>query len=374
MKLKDLGYSAFFESNRKRLELDAHLLARLPIGSGQASARSGQAYLVARVVAEHKEAYVVKNITGEYLAKITGRQMFDASSREDYPAVGDWVAITELDFGRATIHGILPRKSILKKKYSDKNETQVIAANIDVTFAVESVGRDYNLNRLERYLAIAKDGNIKPAIVLNKIDLIPLEELNSEITQIKNRFKRIDVIPTSTVAVQGLDELNSYIKKGKTYCFLGSSGVGKSSMINKLLGTDNIKTNTISEHTGRGKHTTSVRGIYFLKNGGIVIDNPGMREIGMVDSNLGVKNVFNEISALSKRCKFGDCTHMHEPGCAVLGAIERNKLDKSRYLNYIKLKKETEHYRMTELEKRRKDRKFGQFVKKVLEQQKKYKI
>jgi len=354
MKLKDLGYNAFFASNRKTLGLDA--------------------YLVARVIAEHKEAYIVKNTTNEYLAKITGRQMFNALSRADYPAVGDWVAITELDCERAVIGGILPRKTMLKRKYSNETKTQVIAANIDVTFAVESVDRDYNLNRLERCLAIAKDGNIKPAIVLNKIDLISQEGLSCKITQLKNRFKRIGIIPTSTVTDKGLDELNSYIKKGKTYCFLGSSGVGKSSLINNLLGTDNIKTNAISEHTGRGKHTTSGRGMYFLKNGGILIDNPGMREIGMVDTKLGVKKVFNEISSLAKKCKFGDCTHINEPGCAVLDAIKRNKLDENKYSNYLKLKKEVDFYKMTKLEKRRKDRKFGQFVKKTLEQQKKYKI
>jgi len=343
MELKDLGYSAFFESNRKTLGLDA--------------------YSVARVIAEHKEAYRVKNTTNEYLAKITGKQMFNALSREDYPAVGDWVAITGLDSERAVIHAVLPRKTMLKRKYSDKNATQVIAANIDITFAVESVDRDYNLNRLERCLAIAKDGNIKPAIVLNKIDLLPPAELNSKITQINKRFNDIDIIPTSTVADKGLDELTAYITRGKTYCFLGSSGVGKSSLINKLLGTDNIKTNTISEHTGRGKHTTSGRGIYFLKNGGIVIDNPGMREIGMAGSKSGVETVFNEISALSKRCKFGDCTHMREPGCAVLDAVKCGKLDEDKYSNYLKLKKEVEYYKMTDLEKRRKDRKFGKVVK-----------
>ncbi|MDD5454110.1 MAG: ribosome small subunit-dependent GTPase A [Candidatus Ratteibacteria bacterium] len=345
MKLKDLGYSPFFENSRRT------------------SCLGGLS--VARVIAEHKEAYRVKNVTDEYLAKITGKQMFNASSREDYPAVGDWVSISELDPERAVIRGVLPRKTILKKKYSDKNATQVIAANIDVAFAVESVGRDYNLNRLERYFAIAKDGNIKPAIVLNKIDLAPQAELDSKISQINNRFKDIDVIPTSTVTDKGLDELAAYIKKGKTYCFLGSSGVGKSSLINKLLGEDAIKTSAVSEHTGRGKHTTSGRQMYFLKDGGIVIDNPGMREIGMADSSAGVKNVFDEISALAGKCKFSDCTHTHEPGCVVLDAVKHEKLDKDKHSNYLKLKKEAEYYQMTDLEKRRKDRKFGQFVRKL---------
>ena len=350
MKLRDLGYNPFFENNRKNSGLDG--------------------FPVARVVAEYKEAYRVKNITAEYLAKITGKQMFNASSREDYPAVGDWVAITALDSERAVIRGVLSRKTTLKRKYSNKNETKTIAANIDVAFAVESVDRDYNLNRLERYFAIAKNGNIKPAVILNKIDLISKTELKLKMTQINNRFSGIDIIPTSTVTNKGLGELAAYIKEGKTYCFLGSSGVGKSSLINKLLGEDTIKTNVISEHTGKGKHTTSGREMYLLKNGGIVIDNPGMREIGMADSGSGIENAFKEISALSKKCKFRNCTHANEPGCAVLRAIKGNELDKNKYSNYLKLKKEVEYYEMTDLEKRRKDRKFGQFVKKTLKQHK----
>ena len=352
IRLEDLGYTPFFESNRNVLGLTD--------------------YLVARVIAEYKEAYRVKGVNGEYLAKITGKQVFNTTKREDYPAVGDWVAITEVDEKRAVIHGILPRKTILRKKYSDKQETQVIAANVDVAFIIESMDRDYNLNRFERYLVLANDGNIKPAIVLNKIDLIPDTELELKISQIKDRFNNVDIIPTSTITEQGLDELMRYMIRGKTYCFLGSSGVGKSSLINKLLGNNIIKTREVSQLTGRGKHATTRREVYFLGNGGIVIDNPGTREVGIADASAGIENVFGEITALSKKCKYADCTHTHEPGCAVLEATEAQKLDENKYLNYVKLKKESEYYRMTELEKRKKDRKFGKFVKKSLEQLKRF--
>ncbi len=354
IELEDLGYNAFFESNRKVLGLTD--------------------YLVVRVIAEYKEAYRVKGVNGEYLAKITGKQIFNSTKREDYPAVGDWVAITELDKEMAVIHKILPRKTILRKKYSDKQEIQVIAANVDIVFIIESVDRDYNLNRFERYFVLANEGNIKPTIILNKIDLISEAELNSKIDQIKNRFNDIDIIPTSTITEQGLGELLSYMTKGTTYCFLGSSGVGKSSLINKLLGRDAIKIREISNSTGKGRHTTTGREMYFLENGGIVIDNPGMREVGIADASSGIEDVFGEITILSKRCKYIDCTHTHEPGCAILKAVETQKLDENKYLNYVKLKKEAEYYEMTELDKRRKDRRFGKFVKKALKQLKKYEL
>ncbi len=348
IKLEDLGYDEFFDLKWKSLELN-NLLA-------------------ARVTAEHKEAYKVINAHGEFLARITGKQMFNAAKRADYPAVGDWVAIAVLDKERAIIHHVLPRKTILRKKYNDKQDTQIIATNIDVAFTVESLDRDYNLNRLERYLVLANDGGIKSAIVLNKTDLVSEAELHRRIGGIKNRFGRIDCISTSTITERGLDDLIHYIGTGKTYCFLGSSGVGKSSLINKLLKRGDIKTREISDFTGRGKHTTTSREMYFLENGGIVIDNPGTREVGIADAGVGIANVFNEITALSKECKYADCTHIHEPSCAVLKAIEEGRLDRAHYQNYIKLKKENEFYEMTDIEKRAKDRKFGKFIKKAKEQ------
>ncbi len=351
-KIEDLGYSDFFESNRKKLKLDS--------------------FSVARVIVEHRGAYKVKNVNGEYLAKITGKQMFSAASREDYPAVGDWVVISEADKERAVIHGVLPRRTMIKRKYSGKDEVQIIATNIDVAFIIESVDRDYNLNRLERYFAIANSEGIKPVIILNKTDLISKEELDLKLAQIEDRFSEVNFIFTSTITDEGLDKLKMYIEKGKTYCFLGSSGVGKSSLINKLLGKNIIKTENISSRTGRGKHVTTNREMYFLENGGIVIDNPGIREVGMTDTSVGIDNLFAEITILAKKCRYTDCTHIHEPGCKVLSALESGNLDIGKYSNYINLKKEAEYYEMTKLEKRKKDRQFGKFIKKAKEKLKRY--
>ena len=362
-KIEDLGYDEFFESNRKNLKLGG--------------------FSVARVTVEYKGAYKVRNANGEYFAKITGKQIFHALSREDYPAVGDWVAITELNKEQAVIHSILPRKTVIKRKYSSKNETQIISTNIDVAFVVESVGRDYNLNRFERYFAIAANGGIKPAIILNKTDLISKEELDLKLAQLKDRFGDIDIILTSTMTNEGLNELKKYITRGKTYCFLGSSGVGKSSLINTLLGEHIIKTEDISLSTGRGKHATTNREMYFLparrslgeggENGGIVIDNPGMREVGMTDVNEGIDDLFDQITVLAEKCKYIDCTHIREPGCAVLFALQSGVLDEGKYSNYINLKKEAEYYEMTELEKREKDKQFGKFIKKAKKELEKYK-
>jgi ribosome biogenesis GTPase / thiamine phosphate phosphatase len=347
LKLADLGYDEFFDLKWQSLELTNSS--------------------VDRVIAEHKGAYKVKGAEGEYWAKITGKQIFNATKRTDYPAVGDWVAITKLDQEQAVIQNILPRKTILQKKYSNKADSQIIATNIDVAFIIESLDRDYNLNRFERYLVLANEGGIKPAIILNKIDLVTEADLNLIIEQIKNRLGNLDTIITSAITEQGLNKLTNYITKGKTYCFLGSSGVGKSSLINRLLKRNTIKTKGISDATGKGKHTTTARSMYFLENGGMVIDNPGIRQVGIADTGAGIENVFDEIILLSNECKYTDCTHLHEPGCAILKAVAEGTLDKAKYLNYIKLKKENAFYEMTELEKRKKDRQFGQFKKNAME-------
>lgn len=350
-KLEDLGYNPFFESEIKELDFPD--------------------LFPARIIAEYKEAYKIKNEEGEFLAKITGKQMFEASGREDYPAVGDWVLVEKADDEHAVIQKILRRQTIIKRKFGDRNKTgeksniQIIATNINFGFVIESVDRDYNLNRFERYFSILENGGVKPAIILNKIDLISEEEQKIKLYELKDRFPDIDIILTSTTNNHGLDDLKDYIKRGTTYCFLGSSGVGKSSLINKLIGKEIIKTGDVSLYSDRGKHTTTGRQMYFIENGGIVIDNPGIREVGMLDFSEGIDSFFKEINSLGKQCKYADCTHTHEPGCVVLEAKNSGIIDKDKYDNYTNLKKEAEYYDMTDNEKRQKDKKFGKFLNKA---------
>ncbi len=323
---------------------------------------------IARVIAEHKGIYYVKNAKGEFQARVTGRQMYTAVTREDYPAVGDWVVINMIDVNQAIITQILPRKTIIRKsvasrKSPNKMKSQIIAVNIDTAFVVESVDRDYSLNRFERYFTLIEDGKVAPAIIINKVDLIEENDLKEKIAEIRDRFKNCPVISTSTTTEEGLGDLKRSLCAGKTYSFLGSSGVGKSSLINALIGEKVVQTGEISINTGRGKHVTTHREMYLLNNGAVVIDNPGMREVGSATSEAGVKATFTEIEDLAINCQFSDCTHIHEKGCAVLEAVQSGMFDRERYDNYIQLKKETEHYEMTDYEKRDKDKKFSKFVK-----------
>ena len=351
-KVEDLGYDDFFEANRKKFHWDE--------------------FSIARVIAEHRGVYKVMNQHGTFSAKITGKQMFNASSREDYPVVGDWVSITELPNSQAVIRGIFPRKTVMRRKAGDENragnkiDIQIIGANIDVVYVIESVDRDYNLNRFERYFVLARDGGVKPVIVLNKIDLISKKDLDTKLQELRLRFCDVPIFTTSTVDDKGIDELKNYMLPRHTYCFLGSSGVGKSSLINTLIGEQgSIKTGNVSKYSGRGMHTTTSREMYFLKNGSIVIDNPGIREVGVAIAKETLENLFDEIIALEHSCKYADCTHVHEPGCAVLSALQSGQIDEKKYKNYITLKKEAAHHEMSELEKKKKERQFGKFVNKV---------
>lgn len=360
MTLEDLGYDDFFETGREeRWSADVR---------------------VARVVAQSRGGYRVKDADGEYVAKVTGKRMYSASSMEDYPAVGDWVELSDVTGGQAVIQDILPRRTVVRRKsigkgkgYEGKSGVQIIATNVDTAFIVEAVDRDFNLNRIERYAAIARDGGVRPVIILNKIDLVSAEERGAKIAQIRERFGNIGVMTTSTVSGEGVETLFESFEAGKTFCFLGSSGVGKSSIINGLLESDGLRTGEIGSRSGRGKHVTTAREMFFLPNGGIVIDNPGVREVGMTDTDAGIAESFDEIATLAGRCRFADCTHEHEPGCAVLAALGSGGIDRERYENYLRLRKEADFFGSTAAERRDRDRTFGKFMKTAKEDLKKYK-
>lgn len=343
MNLEDLGYSEYI----KNIKFDE-------IEDG---------FEIGRVISEHKERYVVSSIHGEIDAEITGNLRFSAEGREDFPAVGDWVKLMIYD-NMALIHDVLPRFSTLSRQAVGKNhEIQIIATNIDYAFLIQAVDRDFNINRIERYLAICYSANVKPIIVITKTDLIKEDELTGIITNIKKRIIDVNILSISNETLDGIDVLIKTIEKGKTYCLLGSSGVGKSTLLNNLTGKKLMKTDEISKFSHRGRHITSHRELVLLENGGIIIDNPGMREIGMTDKTTGIDQTFDLIFDYAQNCKFNDCTHTNEIGCGVLEALEKGDLDERSYNNYIKMEKEKNHYESTLEERKRKDKSLGKIVK-----------
>ena len=344
MNLEDIGYN----DKLGKLRIEHHL----------------NEFEIGRVIAEHKERYIVKTDKGEFEAEITGNLRFSARSREDFPAVGDWVAITTYDDDFAIIHKIFPRFSVITRQAVGQfGEVQIIAANIDYAFIVQAVDRDFNINRIERYLTICYSSKVSPVIVLTKTDLINEENI-AEITQsIKHRVKDVPVIAISNETRGGFDLLEKVIEKGKTYCMLGSSGVGKSTLLNNLSGKAVMKTDTISQSTNKGRHVTTHRELIVLENGGILIDNPGMREVGITDSANGLETTFDSIVNFSQNCKFKDCTHTSEVGCAVLEAVEKGEIDKSSYENYLKMGKEKAYFESTIEQRRKKEKIFGKILK-----------
>jgi ribosome biogenesis GTPase / thiamine phosphate phosphatase len=344
MKLKDLGYN----DNLEKLRIESDL----------------KDFEIGRVVSEHKERYIVKTEKGESEAEITGNLRFSASSREDFPAVGDWVALIGYDPDFSIIHKILPRFSVIKRQaVGQAGEVQIIAANIDYAYLVQAVDRDFNINRFERYLTICFSSKVNPVIVLTKTDLITGEKLAEIRDAIHQRIKNVPVIAISNETQDGYEALKKLIEKGKTYCMLGSSGVGKSTLVNNLSGRNTMKTDAISGSTSKGRHVTSHREMIVLENGGILIDNPGMREVGITDSSGGLEITFDRIVSLSKNCKFKDCTHNSEVGCSVLEAVENGEIDKDSYANYLKMEREKAHFEATAAEKRNRDKQFGKMMK-----------
>jgi len=344
MTLEDLGYNNLFE---------AYKIENRPEG-----AETG------RVVTVHKDRYIVRTVEGEFEAEITGSMRFTAKSREDFPAVGDWVSLTTYEESFAIIHQIFPRFSILRRQAVDHtSEVQIIAANIDYAFLVQAVDRDFNINRLERYLTICNSGKVSPIIVLTKTDLADQQRIDELCSAIKGRIREIPVIPVSNATKEGLIGIISILQKGKTYCLLGSSGVGKSSLLNNLSGKALMRTDAISLSNNKGRHVTSHRELIILDNGGILIDNPGMREVGITDASGGLDITFDTITTLAKTCRFKNCTHTTEDGCAVLEAVERGEIDEASFENYQKMEREMERFGESVAERRKKERDFGKHMK-----------
>jgi ribosome biogenesis GTPase len=316
-----------------------------------------------RVIAEHKERYIVKTIDGEFEAEITGNMRFTAKTREDFPAVGDWVALSTYDADFAVIHKILPRFSIVKRQAVGQfGEIQIIATNIDFAFLVQAVDRDFNINRLERYLTICNASKVSPIIVLSKTDLINEQQLSEILEKIKARIIKVPIIAISNESHDGYDIIKATIEKGKTYCMLGSSGVGKSTLLNNLSGKRLMQTAAISQSANKGRHVTSHRELVVLESGGILIDNPGMREVGIADSTNGLEVTFDKIVDRSQYCKFQDCTHTNEIGCSIIEAVEKGEIDRVSWENYLKLEREKAHFESTVEERRKKDKDFGKII------------
>ncbi len=308
---------------------------------GLASVR--QDLVPARIIAEYRGQYRVAGEAGEMPAEVTGRMMFLAEERLDYPVVGDWVGAQVFDNGgQAVIHSILPRKSLLARKFSGKKtEGQAIASNIDIIFIVVGLDNNFNLNRAERYLAAAAGSRAEPVVLLSKSDLSPDAEEKARL--VCARTGRTLVMPVSAKTGAGIERVRDLLTRGRTGCFIGSSGVGKSSIINRLAGSEILKTAEVRESDSRGRHTTTHRELFVLGHGGIVIDTPGMRELGLWDSGEGIEKAFTDIEDMSAGCRFSDCTHASEPGCAVLEAVASGKIDEGRYESFLKLGREQEH-------------------------------
>lgn len=346
MQLSELGYDRWFEAYAAE------------------TCREGQC--VARVSAVDRNSFLVMNESGEIPAELSGKFLYALDSTLDMPCTGDWVAVQYYNEGvSAIIHGLFPRKTVLRRKTAGTAvEFQMIAANIDTAFIIQSCQYDFNLSRLDRYLAMVTNGHVEPVIILTKTDLVSPEELQEKLASLNHAGMTARVLALSNVTGAGYEEFRQLLQHRRTYCLIGSSGVGKTTLLNRLIGRDEFETGMVSG-TGEGTHTTTRRQLIVLDNGSMFIDTPGMRELGLLGAAEGIEKGFEEIVRLAANCRFTDCSHTNEAGCAVLSALEGGELDGKRYASYMKLRRESEYHEMSYLEKRNKDRAFGRMVKKV---------
>jgi len=350
MNIENLGWNDFFQDSFEKY--------------------SAEGLLPARVVLEHKNIYNVLSEAGEFLAEVSGRFRHEAQSPADFPAVGDWTAIAPRpDEGRATIQALLPRQSLFSRKEAGmKTDEQVLAANIDTVFLVCGLDGDYNIRRVERYVTVAWDSGAVPVIVLNKADIC--ENMEDVVEEVGGVACGVPVLALSAAENTGMEQFAGYLQAGKTAAFLGSSGVGKSTIINRLLGEEKLKTTAVREDDQRGRHTTTHRELLLLPEGGIVIDTPGMRELQLWTDDEGLSRTFPDVEEFIEQCRFRDCTHNSEPDCAVKRALEDGSMDGKRYQNYLKLQKELKHLSIRKDIKtqRQTNRNFAKMIRRVIKE------
>lgn len=316
-----------------------------------------------RILAQEKGLYRAVCENGELIAEISGRMRFEAASPSDYPAVGDFVLLDRPDGedGNAIIHRILQRKSAFVRKAAGKTgEEQVIAANVDTVFLCMSLDNDFNVRRLERYISLAWESGALPVVVLTKADLC--DDVSGKLQAVAAVALGVDTLVTDSVEQDGHFEVLEYISPGSTVALIGSSGVGKSTLINRLMGVQHFATGAVRKD-GRGRHTTVRRELVLLPGGGVVIDTPGMRELGMWHDSAGLDRSFEDVESYFDRCRFTDCTHTVEPGCAVWAAIEQGELSPQRWDSYRKLKTEAEYAEDRNAYLTRKEQKFKDIAK-----------
>ena len=322
------------------------------------------AHEIARVISVRKNQYLLAHGSLTVVAELSGNLLYSTDDGVDLPTTGDWVYCDLYDdAAHAIIHGLLPRKSLLKRKTAGKRvDFQLIAANLDVAFVVQSADENFNPRRLERYLVMIREGGISPLVLLSKCDLISSDEVNDLRLTVNAVAPGVPVIACSNTDDHCLEEIRDHLRPGLTGCLLGSSGVGKTTLLNRLVGESTFATAAVSAKHGKGRHTTTSRELVELASGAMIIDTPGMRELGNISVDAGLDSTFADIADLAVSCRFADCSHSNEKGCAVLAAVGAGSLPLARLQSYVKMKKESAFNEMSYAEKRKKDKDFGKMV------------
>lgn len=302
----------------------------------------------ARVTAVFADRYRIQTKGGEKEAQVSGKMIFENLYAAKNPTVGDWVVVDYNENGPSVIKEVLPRLSCLQRQEADGIDAQVIGANVDLCILVQSVIGDFSIARLDRYIAMVWDAGSVPMVILSKTDLATEEDVREKVNSLEAAFPGVDILAVSAITQIGIASLWSYLEPSKTYMVLGSSGVGKSTLLNLLMGEEMMKTAEVREEDQKGRHTTTHRQMFTLKNGALYIDTPGMWEVGLFNYQ-GVDKAFKDVETLAKHCKFADCKHQQEPGCAVAEAMEAGSLTEDRWESYLKLKAEEKIHRRKQI-------------------------